>query len=251
MIGTVSRPLALPPVAILAGGLGTRLGPLAASLPKALVPVCGEPFLAHQLRLLASQGASRVVLCTGHLGERVEAFLGHGRDFGLEVAVSPDGEEPLGTGGAIVKALPLLGTSFCVVYGDSYLPFDAAAAARAFERSGRPALMTVQRNEGRKVPSNVELEGGRIVSYDKEAPTPGMRHVDYGLGFFRRAAFDGVPRGETVDLEVVYRSLLARGNLACHEVAEPFFEVGSPAGLAELEAHLGARCAPAASGGEP
>ncbi|MBK8596504.1 MAG: NTP transferase domain-containing protein [Holophagales bacterium] len=250
MSATPSPGPVLPPVAILAGGFGTRLGPLAASRPKSLVEVSGEPFVAHQLRLLASQGASRVVLCTGHLGERIAEFVGDGRVFGLDVAFSPDGDEPLGTGGAIVKALPLLGPAFCVVYGDSYLPCDAAAAAFAFERCGRPALMTVHPSEGRKVRSNVELVGGRIVTYDKQAPTAGMRHVDYGLGFFRPEAFEGVPRGRFVDLENVYQRLLARGALACHEVAEPFFEVGSPAGLEELEAHLGAPRAGAAAGGE-
>lgn len=250
MTATTSRKSSLPPVAILAGGLGTRLGPLAASRPKALVDVCGEPFVAHQLRLLASQGASRVVLCVGHLGERVLEFVGDGRAFGLDAACSFDGAEPLGTGGAIVKALPLLGPAFGVIYGDSYLPCDAGSAALAFERSGRAALMTVHRSEGSRVRSNVELEGDRIVTYDKQEPNAGMRHVDYGLGFFRAEAFDGFPRGRFVDLESVYQRLLARGALACHEVAEPFFEVGSPAGLAELEAHLGACRARAALGGQ-
>src|SRR4051794_4872944 len=136
------------PVAILAGGLATRLRPLTETIPKSLVEVAGEPFLAHQLRLLHSHGIRRATLCVGYLGEMVREFAGDGARFGMEVTYSFDGPELRGTAGAVRQALPLLGPAFFVLYGDSYLPCDYAAVERAFLESGKLGLMTVFRNEG-------------------------------------------------------------------------------------------------------
>ena len=225
------------PAAILAGGFATRLRPLTERIPKALVEVAGEPFLAHQLRLLADRGLDRVVLCLGYLGQMVRDYAGDGARFGLRVDYSFDGDVPLGTAGAIRKALPLLGGRFFVLYGDSYLPCDYAAAERAFEDSGKLALMTVYRNEGQWDTSNVEFAGGRILAYDKRTRTDRMRHIDYGLGAFRAEVFRDLPEGPA-DLANLYANLLERGELAGHEVAERFYEAGSFQGIAELEEYL-------------
>src|ERR1035438_3813128 len=136
------------PIAILAGGLATRLRPITETLPKALIEVAGEPFLAHQLRLLRRHGFERVVLCVGYLGEKIGAFAGDGRAFGLHVEYAFDGPQLLGTAGALRRALPLLGDAFAVIYGDSYLPCDYRAALAAFSESGKLGLMSVYRNEG-------------------------------------------------------------------------------------------------------
>ncbi len=226
------------PVAILAGGLGTRLRPLTDKLPKSLAPVAGEPFLAHQLRLLARSGIERVVLCTGHMGDLIRDYLRDGRNFGLKVAYSHDGDAPLGTAGAVRKALPLLGPHFFVLYGDSYLPCDYRSVQQAFFASGMPALMTVYRNEDRWDTSNVEYEAGRILAYDKRHPTPRMRHIDYGLGVFQRAVFEALPAGVFVDLADVYRDLLARGRLAAFEVDQRFYHIGDWQALQELGEYL-------------
>jgi NDP-sugar pyrophosphorylase family protein len=222
------------PIAILAGGLATRLRPITESIPKALVEIAGEPFLAHQLRLLRAAGYQRVVLCVGHLGEMVRDFAGDGRAFGLHVDYSFDGPRLLGTAGALSKALPLLGEAFSAIYGDSYLPCDYAAAERAFAESGRLALMTVYRNEGQWDRSNVEFAGGRVVNYDKARQTPAMRHIDYGLGIFRREALEGA----TGDLAEVYRDLVRRGELAAWESPERFYEIGSLEGIRDLTEFL-------------
>ncbi|MBU4573591.1 MAG: NTP transferase domain-containing protein, partial [Proteobacteria bacterium] len=94
--------------AVIAGGLGTRLGALTKDIPKPLVPVAGRPFLEHQLGLLKAGGVDKVVLCIGHLGEQIQAFVGDGSRWGLEVAYSLDGSTLLGTGGSLKKAAPLL-----------------------------------------------------------------------------------------------------------------------------------------------
>jgi NDP-sugar pyrophosphorylase family protein len=222
------------PVAVLAGGLATRLRPLTEKIPKAMVEINGEPFIAHQLRLLQSKGIGHVVLCLGYRGEMVRDFVQDGSGFGLRVDYSFDWPNLRGTGGAIHEALPLLGDSFFVLYGDSYLPCDYAAVEEAFRRSGRPALMTVFRNDGRWDASNVEFAGGRIAAYDKQNRTPRMHHIDYGLGVFASRAFAHITPGSVYDLAALYADLLARGELAAWESPDRFYEAGSAAGIKEL-----------------
>src|SRR5436190_13710245 len=168
-------------VAILAGGLAKRLRPMTDTIPKSLVPVAGSPFLAHQLRLLHSYRLRRIVICTGHLGEMVEEQFGNGAVHGMQIKYSYDGPNLLGTGGALKRALPLLGERFFVLYGDSYLRTDYADVARAFVRSDKLGLMTVYRNAGQWDASNVQFEARQIVGYDKNAPTAEMQFIDYGL----------------------------------------------------------------------
>jgi NDP-sugar pyrophosphorylase family protein len=226
---------AMLPVAILAGGMGTRLYPLTEHIPKALVEINGEPFLAHQLRLLRAAGISRVVICIGRHGERIREFAGDGARFGVQIEYSADGPVLLGTAGAVRQALPLLGDAFFVLYGDSYLPCSYRDVEQAFHSAGRQALMTVYRNEGRWDSSNVEFCEGRILAYDKKNRTTGMQHIDYGLGIFSRAAFEGAPHA---DLAEIYGDLLRRGQLAACEVRERFYEIGSTQGIRELSDYL-------------
>lgn len=230
---------AIPPVAILCGGLGTRLYPLTQQIPKALVEIAGDTFLSHQLRLLKSSGIERVVLCAGHLGEMLRDYAGDGSRFGLHIGYSFDGPVLLGTAGALKRALPKLGDQFFVLYGDSYLPCDYAAIARRFQQSGKQGLMTVFRNDDQWDRSNVELgPDGSIRVYDKRNRTAAMKHIDYGLGLFRAAAFDHVPGEEPADLAALYQQLLGEGQLAAYEVLERFYEVGSFEGIRELERRL-------------
>ena len=226
------------PVAILAGGLATRLRPITERIPKSLVPLAGKPFLAHQLELLRRQGLTRVVLCLGHLGQMVREQFGDGSTHGVRLDYSFDGPVLLGTGGALKQALPWLGEKFFVLYGDSYLPIDFAPVADCFERSGKLGLMTVYRNEGRYDTSNVVFADGEIKAYDKKTRLPEMRHIDYGLSVFSAAALDEYPPGVKFDLAELMQRLVARRQLAGFEVMERFFEIGSPGGLAELEALL-------------
>jgi NDP-sugar pyrophosphorylase family protein len=228
---------ALPPAIILCGGAATRLGPLTANTPKSLLLINGEPFLAHQLRLLGRHAISNVVLCTGHLGGLIREYAGDGSRFGLAIEYSEDGPRPLGTGGAIRKALPLVGDRFFVLYGDSYLPCDYGRVAAAFNESTQPALMTLYRNENAYDSSNVEFRDGRIVRYDKNNRTLAMKYIDYGLGMFRRAVFEHLEEAP-VDLAVVYAALVDRGQVAGLVMRERFYEIGSVAGLRETADYL-------------
>lgn len=228
-------------MAILAGGLATRLGAVTATTPKSLVPVAGQPFIVQQLRHLRRQNLTDVVLLVGHLGHQIEAVVGTGKAWGVNVRYAYDGPRALGTGGALKQALHLLGDPFFVMYGDSYLDCDFQAIARIFLPSEALGLMTVFANQGRWDRSNVEFRAGRIIRYDKQQPTPAMQHIDYGLGVCRHAAFDQYPQGEPFDLSEVQRNLLHRDALVGVEVSRRFYEIGSPAGLAETDAYLTAR----------
>jgi len=233
----VSAPLEIP-VAILAGGLATRLRPITEKTPKSVVPVAGKPFLAHQLELLRSRGIRRAVLCVGYLGEMIQREFGDGSAFGVRLEYSFDGPKLLGTGGAVRRALPLLGDEFFVLYGDSYLPVEYHPIAKFFHLSGKLGCMTVYRNEGKYDTSNVVFADGEIKVYDKKIRLPEMHHIDYGLSLFKAAAFNSYASDRSFDLAEVMGQLVREKQLAGFEVHERFYEIGSPAGLAELESLL-------------
>jgi choline kinase len=180
----------MPPLALLSGGLALRLRPHTLKVPKAMIEVAGAPFIAHQLRLLRRERVPRVVLCVGYLGEQVEAFVGDGSQFGVAVDYCYDGPNLLGTGGALRKALPLLGPEFLVMYGDSWLDTSFAPVVAAFRQSGKPALMTVFRNAGRWDTSNIWYEAGAIRRYDKRERLPQMEYIDWGLSVVKAALLE-------------------------------------------------------------
>ena len=223
------------PVAILAGGLATRLRPATDTIPKALLSVAGQPFLIHQLRLLHSKGFRKIVLCVGYLGEMIEAKIGDGKRLGLQIDYSFDEPTLLGTGGALKRAIPRLGDQFLVVYGDSYMPIDYGAVMEAFVRSEKPALMTVFENEGRWDASNVWFEAGEIYRYDKKERTSEMRHIDYGITVLNAEVFAGFPDNAAFDLADLYSHLVSQKQMAAYEVKQRFYEIGSAKGLAELD----------------
>jgi NDP-sugar pyrophosphorylase family protein len=233
----VNHPLEKIPVAILAGGLATRLRPITEKIPKSLVPVAGRPFLAHQLEMLHARGIRHVVLCIGFLGEMIQREFGN-EAFGVKLDYSFDGEKLLGTGGAIKRALPKLGEEFFVLYGDSYLPLPYAPVAEFFHHSGKLGLMTVYRNDGKYDASNVVFRDGEIAVYDKKLKLPEMRHIDYGLSLFKSSVFGTYATDQVFDLAEVMGRLVREKQLAGYEVPERFYEMGSPAGLAELETLL-------------
>ena len=244
-----------PRLALLAGGLASRMRPLTSSMPKSLIEVAGEPFLAHQLRLIYAGGIREVVLCVGYLGEKIEEFAGDGSRFGLTLSYSYDGDVPLGTGGALHAALPLLGARFLIMYGDSWLTEPIEPVWRSFLDSGKPALMTVFRNQNRWGASNVEFRKGAVVRYDKRRPSTSMHHIDYGLDALDAGvlAHWSVP---VFDLGDVWAGLAHYSLLAGYETTDRFYEIGSPPGLRETEAVLAAsprarRAFSFATGGPP
>ncbi len=226
------------PVAILAGGLATRLRPLADRIPKSLLDVAGRPFIFHQLDLLKSQGIDRVVLCVGHLGEQIQAPVGDGHSLGLSISYSFDGDKLLGTGGALKKALPLLDDEFFALNGDSYVPCSLARIQSAFEATERPALMTILRNDNRWDKSNVCFRNGELIEYDKHSPRPDMQYIDFGVSAFCSDVFFPYRESDVIDLADICRDLSMSRQLEAFEVSHRFYEIGSPQGLRDTEEFL-------------
>jgi len=228
----------MPSVVIIAGGVATRLRPITQTIPKALLTVAGEPFMAHQLLLLQKNGIRDVVICSGYLSQQIEDFVGDGSRFGLSVRFSNDGEKLLGTGGAVKKALPLLGDDFFVMYGDSYLTVNFKDVYDCFKASLSLGLMTVFKNHNAWDNSNIVFEGGRIIIYDKKNKFPGMDYIDYGLGLLKKSAFDVMGAKEIFDLSELYQDIISKDKMVGFEVAERFYEIGSLNGLAETEKYI-------------
>jgi NDP-sugar pyrophosphorylase family protein len=224
---------------ILAGGLATRLLPLSEQVPKSMIPVAGRPFIAWQLERLAASGLARVVLCIGHLGQQIRDYVGDGARFLVHVTYSEDGSTPLGTGGALRRALPWLEPRFVVTYGDSYLPFDYESLL--LDLAGHPlaaGTLAVYENRGRWERSNVEVAGDRVVRYAKGVDDPRLDHIDYGAMALTKATLAALPEGTAFGLDQLQQELASRGRLRALRARERFYEIGSAAGLAELEAYL-------------
>ncbi len=229
---------------ILAGGPGTRMRPMTERAPKSLLPVNGVPFAHHQLDWLAAEGVTRVVYSIGYLGSMIRDSIGDGARWGLDAVYVDEGEDLLGSAGAIRLAMDrnAVDEKFMVLYGDSYLPIQLSPIWEKAVSAPDPT-MTVFRNEGRWDDSNVVFEDGKVTLYEKgrqDQEAINMRHIDYGLSVLNRGVIAGqVASGEKADLADVFHQLSIEGRLLGHEVHERFFEIGSPEGLKELEAYLG------------
>lgn len=230
------------PVAVLAGGLGTRLRELAGeTLPKALVPVLGRPFLDWKLEELAAAGVEQIVLLVGHSGDRIQSHVGDGSQFGVEVTYADDGPGLRGTGGAMLDALPMLPDSFWVTYGDTLLDIDLVRAEAQFERSNADVLMTVLHNRGLWEPSNVVIDGNLVMAYSKD-PTPlDAEYIDYGMLAFRRRAWTAWSQDEPFDLGALIAPLVAAHRVGAFEVTARFHDIGTVASLRETERYLAER----------
>lgn len=227
------------PAIILAGGLATRLRPVTETIPKALVIINDEPFIAHQLRLLRKNNITDVILSVGYRHDMIEDYVGDGDKFGVNVKYVHDGAMLLGTGGAIKKALPTIESDvFFVLYGDSYLPCNYSSVQEFFNTADKLGLMTVFQNEDKYDKSNVEFFDQKMIAYSKNERTVRMKHIDYGLGILTKKCFDLVQSEEVFDLAYLYKLLLEKNELAAFEIKERFYEAGSFAGINELEYYL-------------
>jgi len=224
---------------ILAGGLATRLGERTHSLPKALISIAGRPFLAWQLEALRRSGFTEVVLCIGHFGDQIREFLGDGAAFGVTVAYSQDGPRLLGTGGALRRALDLLEPTFLVTYGDSYLPFDYAAPLRDLNTHPEAlGTMSVFLNDGAWDASNSAVSGELVTAYEKHGTHPSLRYIDYGALALRRSVIAERDAASPFPLELVQAELARSAKLRAYTASERFYEIGSEAGINDLENKL-------------
>ncbi len=227
----------IPPIAILAGGLATRLGELTQTVPKSMLDVHGEPFISHQLRQLRNLGARDIVLCVGHLSKSIENFVGDGFTYGLSVVYSYDGPERQGTGGALYRALHLLDEDLLVTYGDSFLDIDLHTLTRVHRQSKLPATMAIYKNDGMWDKSNVRLASSRTIVYEQN-PTEPRGFIDYGVSIISRSKFAAIAPDGAWELPRFFETLSESDELGGFLAKKRFFEIGSNIGLSEFRNHI-------------
>jgi len=242
----VSSSPALAQIVILAGGLGTRLRPITETIPKAMVPIQGKPFVHHQLDLLAKNEIRDIILSTGYLGQMIQDYVGDGQKWGIQVRYVDEGKHLRGTGGAIRFVLDqgLLQERFLVTYGDSYLPVAYQKIWQEFLGTAEPALMTVMKNFEQWDASNACFDGSKVTLYDKKLKTkpPEMRYIDFGLsGWSKTTIATEIPKDEKFDLADLFHTLSVQNLLAGYEIQERFYEIGSAQGIQDLEKYLDSR----------
>jgi len=222
-------------VAILAGGLGTRLRPITEKIPKPMVPVAGKPFLHWQLSDLKTQGFRRVLLLVAYLGEQVKQHFGDGREFGLEIEYCFE-SEPLGTGGALRNALPKLDLEFVLLNGDSFLKAPLGEMVRQFHFERFAAMVSVYDNHD-PVPviPNLKVFEGRVLDYEKDAGVArGFSGIDSGIYVLKRSLLEGRPESRFM-LADLWPPLIVAGRLGAFDVSERFYDIGTIERLKEFE----------------
>lgn len=227
-------------VVVLMGGLGTRLGDITLNKPKPLVEISGKAFFEYELSLLIENGFRNFLFLIGFHAEMIEEYFGDGNRFGTDVSISYsyDGERLLGTGGAVVRALPFLAKEFLLIYGDSYMDVDYNEILYRYsegKKQGCKALMTVYRNNGRYDSSNVRMEMGEIVSYKKGVDDPSYGYIDYGIEIFQKEVFSGLNEDVPIDLATIQEELVDQKKMSVCEVFRRFYEIGTPNALKEFK----------------
>ncbi len=246
-------------VVVLMGGLGTRLKEYTKECPKSLVDVEGRPFFDYSLRLLIHHGFRKFLFLIGYRAEMIEDYYGDGSSLGISIIYCYDGEDLLGTGGAVRRAYDLLEDDFLIMYGDSFMDIDYEETLyRYFEGKSRgmQALMTVLKNGNRFDKSNVIMDGTEIKLYDKMNMTPEMDYIDYGVCMYEKGLFTDkylkniveIPaEGETnsagmvnikFDIALIQNRLSIDKKIAAHIVTRRFYEIGSPASLNEFREYV-------------
>ena len=216
-------------VAVLCGGLGTRLGDLARNLPKPMIPIGGRPYLERVLESFAERGLREFALLTGHRAEVIESHFGDGSAFGWRIEYSRE-TEPLGTGGALREARHLLGDRFLVTFGDVLRRFD-------YDRFVQQHIGNCLAVYPRLTTGNADVAEGYVVRFDKHAPE--LPYLDAGFAVMLGGTIDLLPdEGPCSFEEVVYANLAEHGGLEAEVVGHDFHDIGTPEELAKTRAAL-------------
>ena len=226
---------------ILAGGLATRLRPLSINIPKSLIEIYEKPFIIYQLELLNRSKISRIHICLGYLGEKVEEIVNKSIFMKtMKITFSYDGAKRLGTGGAIKNALNYLTDEFFVIYGDSYLDINYLKVLDFYKNNSNEnaGLMTVYNNNKQYDTSNVIFKNNKIIKYSKTDLSSEMNYIDYGLGILRRNFFDIYNKQEQFDLSKIYEDLSKDSRLLGFESSSRFYEIGSFDGIIDFKNHI-------------
>ena len=225
-------------IAILAGGLATRLQPLTEKIPKSMIMIEGTPFLQYQLEFLKTGGITEIVLCVGHLSEQIETYFGDGKRFGVNIKYSIERGRLLGTAGSLKNAETLLAEEFFVMYGDSYLFLNFEEVLKHFQKFNKSALMVVYKNYDKYDKSNVVVEEGMVNKYDKKHKTEDMVYIDYGVNILRKKVLNMISGNQVYSLENLFHELIKQKEMLAFETKERFYEIGSRRGLEDFKKYV-------------
>ncbi|MGZ3420129.1 MAG: nucleotidyltransferase family protein [Polyangiales bacterium] len=221
---------------VLCGGLGTRLRSVLADRPKILAPIAGKPFAHYLLGYLRGQGVERIVLCTGHGADQVEAYCGDGSAWGVRLAYSRE-QSPLGTGGAVKLAEPHIESDpFIVINGDSFLKLDVRRMLELHRlRSARISMALVNVPDRARFGA-VELDGSGAISAFGEKGHAGPGPINAGVYVIDRSVLASIASGVSVSIEREVFPQFAGAGLYGVEVPGNFVDIGTPESYAEAEA---------------
>ena len=217
---------------ILSAGYGKRLRPLTDRTPKPLVPVGGKPLIVHHLEKLAGAGFREIVINLGHLGSKIPEALGNGSSWGLSIAYSDEGPDPLETGGGITKALPLLGQeTFLVVNGDVWCDLDFSTIPSQLPERDDALLFLVPQPEWRDR-GDFSLRESRVV----ESDSPDLLYA--GIALYHPRILDGA-KVEKFSIVPRLRQSIASGRVGGILHSGRWDDVGTPERLDALQSEFG------------
>jgi len=222
---------------ILCGGLATRLGDIAKNTPKSMIDIHGKPFLEYQINLLKKHHVEDIILCVGHLSEKIETYFGDGKKHGVNIRYSHDGEKPLGPIGALKKAESLLNDVFFTMYGDSYVFVDYKKAYNHFIKQDKLAMMTSYQNSDKYDKSNLVIKNDKIIQYSGKK-TKDMNYIDYGVSIFRKNMLEQIPDNTFFSTKDLYTNLVENEELLAFEINKRFYHIGNFDALNEFKKYI-------------
>ena len=222
-------------VMILAAGRGERMRPLTDTTPKPLLCAADKPLIVWHLERLAAAGFKEVVINHAHLGEKIMAALGDGKEFGLSITYSAEPPGALETAGGIAKALPLLGKDpFLVVNGDIWCDWDFSRALALAEKAPLAHLVMVD-NPPQHAGGDFCLDGERLC-YASTGIGPALTYA--GIGVYSPSFFAAVPPGAVLKLRPLLDAGIGQGLVSGEHHRGCWLDIGTPERLAELDAQL-------------
>ncbi|MGI0088366.1 MAG: nucleotidyltransferase family protein [Nitrosotalea sp.] len=185
---------------VLAGGLGTRLGRLTKERPKSMLLIHGKPFLEYLITLLKTKGIVDFVLCTGYKHEIISGYFGDGIKFGVNIQYSVE-KEPLGTGGALKNALPLLDENFLLLNGDTILFFDFDKFKKFHEEHNTCTMLTTLTNDNSRYGQVMTDNNSLVISFREKNSKHDEFLINGGIYLIAKRSFSWEMLPKTFSIE--------------------------------------------------